>query len=165
MSCLVLWVLSLSLLFWVPFRTKFLQEPFSGCSWKGPWCWERLRVGGEGDDRGWDGWMASPTGWTWVWVNSGSCDGQGGLACCSPRGRKESDSTEWLSWAELPCMFCLPFQSNGSRFFWILLEIWEKVWLSPMLTPEAHVGSILPIPLQTYGPLKCWVIHGCYFRI
>ena len=35
--------------------------------WKRPWCWERLKVG-EGDDRGWDGWMASPTWWTWVWV-------------------------------------------------------------------------------------------------
>ena len=40
--------------------------------WKRPWCWERLKVGGEGDDRGWDGWMTSPTQWTWVWVNSGS---------------------------------------------------------------------------------------------
>ena len=38
--------------------------------WKRPWCWERLKAGGEGDDRGWDGWMASPTQWTWVWVNS-----------------------------------------------------------------------------------------------
>jgi len=40
--------------------------------WKRLWCWEGLRAGGEGDDRGWDGWMASPTQWTWVWVNSGS---------------------------------------------------------------------------------------------
>ena len=40
---------------------------------KRPWCWERLRAGGEGDDRGWDGWMASPSQWTWVWVNSRSC--------------------------------------------------------------------------------------------
>ena len=40
--------------------------------WKRPWCWEWLRAGGEGDDRGWDGWMALPTQWTWVWVNSGS---------------------------------------------------------------------------------------------
>ena len=39
---------------------------------KRPWCWERLKVGGEGDDRGRDGWMASPTQWTWVWVGSGS---------------------------------------------------------------------------------------------
>ena len=37
---------------------------------KRPWCWERLKAG-EGDDRGWDGWMASPTQWTWVWTNSG----------------------------------------------------------------------------------------------
>ena len=36
------------------------------------WCWEGLRARGEGDDRGWDGWMASLTRWTWVWVNSGS---------------------------------------------------------------------------------------------
>ena len=36
------------------------------------WCWEKLRAGGEGDDRGRDGWMASRTQWTWVWVNSGS---------------------------------------------------------------------------------------------
>ena len=40
--------------------------------WKRPWCWERLKVGGEGDNTGWDGWMASPTRWTWVWVVSGS---------------------------------------------------------------------------------------------
>ena len=39
---------------------------------KKPWCWERLKVGGEGDDRGWDGWMASLTQWTRVWVNSRS---------------------------------------------------------------------------------------------
>ena len=39
---------------------------------KRPWCWERLRAGGEGDDRWWDGWMASQTQWTWVWVNSRS---------------------------------------------------------------------------------------------
>ena len=40
--------------------------------WKGLWCWERLGTGGEGDNRGWDGWMASLTQWTGVWVNSGS---------------------------------------------------------------------------------------------
>ena len=39
---------------------------------KRPWCWERLRAGEEGDDRGWDGWMASPTQRTWVWASSGS---------------------------------------------------------------------------------------------
>ena len=39
--------------------------------WKRPWCWKRLKAGEEGDDRGWDGWMASLTEWTWLWANSG----------------------------------------------------------------------------------------------
>ena len=40
--------------------------------WKRPWCWERLEAGGERDNRGWDGWMASRTRWTWVWARSRS---------------------------------------------------------------------------------------------
>ena len=40
--------------------------------WKRPWCWEKLRAEGEGDDRGWDGWMTSLTRWTWVWATSGN---------------------------------------------------------------------------------------------
>ena len=62
--------------------------------WKRPWCWERLKGGGDGDDRGWDGWMASLTPWTWIWTGSGSWYGQGSLACCSPWGCKELDMTE-----------------------------------------------------------------------
>ena len=48
---------------------------------KRPWCWERLRAGGEGHDRGWDGWMASLTQWTCIWVSSGSwwCTGKPGM--------------------------------------------------------------------------------------
>ena len=41
-------------------------------SWKRSWFGERLKAGGEGDNRGWDGWMALPIQWTWIWVNSGS---------------------------------------------------------------------------------------------
>ena len=40
--------------------------------WKRPWCWERYKAGGEGDNSGWDGWMASLAWWTWVYVTSGS---------------------------------------------------------------------------------------------
>ena len=40
--------------------------------WKRPWCWERLKAGGEGDNRGWDDQMASPTWWTWIWASSRS---------------------------------------------------------------------------------------------
>ena len=64
-----------------------------------PWCWERLRAGGEGDDRGWDGWMASPTQWTWVWVNSGSwwCTGKPGALLSVGHKRW----TELSAWTEL----------------------------------------------------------------
>ena len=66
--------------------------------WERPWCWEGLGAGGEGDDRGWDGWMAPWTRWTWVWVNPRSGDRQGGLVCCDSRGHKEWDTTEQLNW-------------------------------------------------------------------
>ena len=65
--------------------------------WKRPWCWERLKVGGEGDDRGGDDWMASLTGWAWVWASSGSWWWTGRPGMHSPRGRQESDMTEWLN--------------------------------------------------------------------
>ena len=67
--------------------------------WNRPWCWERLKAGGKRDDRGWDGWMASPTGWRWVWVSSES-DRQGSVASCSPWGCKESEMTERLNQTE-----------------------------------------------------------------
>ena len=80
--------------------------------WKRLWSWEKLRAGGEGDDRGWDGWMASPTQWTWIWAYSGVGDGQGGLPCCGSCGCKELDmKSHWteLNWTELYCftMLCL----------------------------------------------------------
>ena len=57
-------------------KTRGLFPSFDNVLWlciqKRFWCWEGLRAGGEGDNRGWDGWMASLTRWTWVWVNSGS---------------------------------------------------------------------------------------------
>ena len=52
--------------------------------WKRPWCWERLKARGEGDDRGWDCWMSSQTQWTWVWASSGNWWWKGRLVCCSP---------------------------------------------------------------------------------
>ena len=58
------------------------------------WCWERLKAGGEGDDRGWDGWMASPTQCTWVWVNSGSYWWTGKPGMLQSMG---SQSQTWLS--------------------------------------------------------------------
>ena len=70
---------------------------------KRPWCWERLKAGGEGDDRGWDGWMASLTPWTRVWVNSGSCwrTGRPGVLQSIGSQRVRHDWATELNWTEL----------------------------------------------------------------
>ena len=71
--------------------------------WKRPWCWEGLKAGGKGDERGWDGWMASPTQWTQVWVDSGSWwwTGRPGMLqfIGSQNRTRLSDWTE-LNWME-----------------------------------------------------------------
>ena len=68
--------------------------------WKRPWCWERLKAEGEGDDRGWDGWVVSPTQWTWVWVNTGSWwwTGRPGLLQSLGSQRVRHDWTTELNW-------------------------------------------------------------------
>ena len=68
--------------------------------WKRPWCWNRLKAGEEGHDRGWDGWMASPTQWTWVWVISGSWWWTGKPGVLQSIGSQEPDTTEQLNWTD-----------------------------------------------------------------
>ena len=70
---------------------------------KKPSCTERLKVGGEGDDRGWDGWMASPTQWTWVWVDFGSWwwTGRPGLLRFMGSQRVGHHWVTELNWTEL----------------------------------------------------------------
>ena len=65
-------------------------------SFQRPWCWERLRAGGEEDDRGWDGWMASLTQWTWVWVDSGSWWWTGRLCMLRFMG-SQRDGHDWVT--------------------------------------------------------------------
>ena len=74
-------------------------------SWhlKRPWCCERLKVGGDGDDRGWDDWMASLTQWAWAWVDFGSWQwtGRPGVLQSTPGVMKSQ--TRWateLNWTE-----------------------------------------------------------------
>jgi len=57
----------------------------------------RLKAKGEEGGRGWDGWIASPTQWTWIWASLGYNEGQGSLVCCSPGGHKERDMTDRLN--------------------------------------------------------------------
>ena len=65
--------------------------------WNRPWCWEGLRAGGEGDNRRWDDWMASPIRWTWVWVNSGSWWWTGRPGMLSFMGSQRV-GLGWLNW-------------------------------------------------------------------
>ena len=70
--------------------------------WKRPWCWERLKAGGEGNDRGWDGWMAPLTQWTWVWVNSGSWWWTGNPGMLQSTGLQRVGLSDWTDWLILP---------------------------------------------------------------
>ena len=69
-------------------------------NWKSPWCWERLKAG-EWDDRGWDGWVASLTQWTWVWVNSRSWwwTGRPGVLQSMGSQRVRHDWTTEVNWS------------------------------------------------------------------
>ena len=64
---------------------------------KRPWCWEGLKAGGEWDDRGWDGWMASATQWMWVWASSGRWWRTGKPGMLQSMGSQRVRQTEWLN--------------------------------------------------------------------
>ena len=95
--------------------------------WKRPWCWERLGAGGEGDDRGWDGWMASPTQWTWVWINSGSWwwTGRPGVLRFMGLQRVGHDWATELNWTEVSSLW--------GRRAWSRLIILDRVKINPLL--------------------------------
>ena len=95
---------------------------------KRPWFWERLRAGGEEDDRGWDGWMASPTQWTWVWVDSGSWWWTGRPGVLWFMGSQELDTIEWLKWTELNRTEYLIQTWTALLDTWALQFIWDKLY-------------------------------------
>ena len=70
---------------------------------KRPWCWERLKAGREGHDRGWDGWITDSMGMSLSRLREFVMD----RAWCSPWGHKESDTTECLNWTELKTVMIL----------------------------------------------------------
>ena len=77
--------------------------------WKRLWCWEGLGARGKGDDRGWDGWMASPTRCTWVWVNSRSWwwTGRPGMVRFMGSQRVGHNWVTELNWTELNKLYSL----------------------------------------------------------
>ena len=110
--------------------------------WKRPWCWEGLGAGGEGDDKGWDGWMASPTQWTWVWVDSGSWWWTGRPGVLPFMGLQRVDMTERLNWTELNWWDWMPWSS----FFecWVLSQLFHSPF-SPSSRGSLVLLCFLPL--------------------
>ena len=122
--------------------SPILKETGPGCSLKGlmlklklqyfghlmrrvdslerPWCWEGLRAGGKGDDRRWDGWIGSLTGWTWVWVDSRSWwwTGRSGVLRFMGSQRVRYDWATELNWTEYlikPNIVLMTYKPKFSR--------------------------------------------------
>ena len=106
----------------------WLPDPKSWLIWKDPDAGKDWGAGGEGNDRGRDGWMASPTQWTWVWVGSRSCWWTGRPVCCSSWGCKQSDMTEQLNWTEKHSIQKSKIMAYGQITSWqIYGETMERV--------------------------------------
>ena len=107
---------------------------------KRPWCWERLKAGEEGNNRVWDGWMASLTQWTWVWVNSGSWwwTGKPGLLQSIGLWRVRHSWATELNWAEW--IWQNPLMSIGNT--WPSENRWDHV------TPLSDAMQWLPSSCQ-----------------
>ena len=119
---------------------------------KRPWCWERLKARGGGDDRGWDGWMASPTQWTWVWVISGSWwwTGRPGVLQSMGSQRVRHDWATKLNWTAgfskltHPCVVLNIAQSKSWKLCFIrreFLELQAQEAASQISLREALWGS------------------------
>ena len=135
--------------------------------WERLWCWERLKAG-EGDDGGWDGWIASLIQWTYEFEQFPDAgDGQGSLACCSPWGCKESDMTEQLNWTDCFILMilqkCFIFQIHGKDYenydFWNLSHHTtgldknlqnpnEKIEFIKLLTKEQDQQELIHVGLN-----------------
>ena len=115
------------------------------------WCWEGLGAGGKGDDRGWDGWMASLTLWTWVWVNSGSWwwTGRPGMLQFMGSQRVRHDWTELKHWSCLAyykwkytkyhvkeVIIYLYDEKLSEAFYWIKMEFFSQLELRWALLKE-----------------------------
>ena len=113
---------------------------------KRPWCWEGLRAGGEGDDGGWDGWMASPTQQTWVWVDSRSWwwTGRPGVLQFMGLQRVKHDWATELNWTD---------HSHGIPSSW---SLFSHLHLTPMENSPSEPPSPSPLPSSYFSWARIW---------
>ena len=94
---------------------------------KRPWCWQRLKAGGEGDNRGWNGWIASPTQWTRVWINSRSWCWSGRPCMLQSMGSQRVEH-KWVTKLNWMVNHVVHFFSYSCLLF--VYFIWKNVYLS-----------------------------------
>ena len=124
--------------------------------WKRPWCWQRLKAGGEGDDRGWDGWMASPTQWTWVWVNSRSWGwtGRPGVLQSMGSQRVGQDWATELNWHDV-----LGWPKSLFRIFYKMWKNANELFGQPNTC--ITFSSVTPSKSQCMRPGICACFGHC----
>ena len=106
-----------------------------------PWSWERSKAGGEGDDRGWDGWMASLTQWTWVWASSRRCWRTGKPPFTGSQRVRHNGATE----QEQQQYFHLQQTSVAGQVGSNKLSVNEKLWRWFCIGNVVHLLSYLSL--------------------
>ena len=117
-----------------------------------------MLAGGEGDGRGWDGWMASLTQWTWFEQTPGDSEGQGSLACCSPWGHRESWLIDWTT-----------THFTFTSYPWRLLVCSQYLWECLFLI--SHKGDdtvfvfiwLISLSIVPFGPYMLFQVPGIPF--
>ena len=111
---------------------------------KSPWCWERLKARGGGDDRGWDGWMASPTQWTWVWVISGSWWWTGSPLVLQSMGSQRVGHDERLNWTKpnITISRSIHVSANFTTLFFYGWVIFHFIYVQHILYPFLLWGHL-----------------------
>ena len=141
--------------------------------WKRLWCWEELGAGGKGDDRGWDGWMASQTRWTWVWVNSGRWwwTGRPGVLWFMGSQRVGHDWVTELNWYMLwnkislhSSVFICKYLKNDIA--WLTVNITHAIYIFCLENIYVHLCVCAQSCLTLWNSMDCRspgsFVHGIF---
>ena len=114
------------------------------------------KVGGKGDAKGWDGWMASLTEWTWVWVNPRSWWWTGRPGVLESMGCKESDMTEQLNWTDSPWVAKSQTRLSDFHFHFLCEFSAERFAHNLMAVPFYVICHFLLVAFYIFKFLSSW---------